>query len=342
MSDYLITWITSNLAVGYAPMSYAELESIKQQGIGAIVNLCGEYCDLHEIEESVGFEVFFLPIPDETAFGMVEMESALEWLDEAIYLGKKVLVHCRHGIGRTGTFVTAYLLRRGFSLKQAGKMLKETRANPTNFSQWWLLRKYGKKEGQLKVQEPTPNNRQHKELGPFFGRYEKILEEIDHLEASVEACSISSVTCAEDVNVETIEALYLHEKANITLTSAQRIILIERISAHSTEDNESPVASSGNAEKAAKDSFCILSTHADGLLYRFRPVNCRVRQSTVSAEVRERINNEIAQLSREVFSSIFDQRVEEPPRVSIKEVISGKFIETYFQYIAGQTSKGTR
>ncbi|MGQ9500375.1 MAG: protein-tyrosine phosphatase family protein [Dissulfurimicrobium sp.] len=49
------------------------------------------------------------------------MERALAWLDEAIYLGKKVLVHCRHGIGRTGTFVTAYLIRRGLGLKLAAK-----------------------------------------------------------------------------------------------------------------------------------------------------------------------------------------------------------------------------
>lgn len=59
MSDYPLTWITNHLAVGHAPMSYDELDSIKSQGIDAIVNLCGEYSDLHEIEEASGFEVFF-------------------------------------------------------------------------------------------------------------------------------------------------------------------------------------------------------------------------------------------------------------------------------------------
>jgi hypothetical protein len=40
-SAYQLTWITDYLAVGYAPMSYVELDSIKEQGINAIVNLCG-------------------------------------------------------------------------------------------------------------------------------------------------------------------------------------------------------------------------------------------------------------------------------------------------------------
>ena len=181
MGAYLITWVTKNLGVGAAPMSYEELTSLKEQGIVAIVNLCGEFSDLHTIEKDAGFEVFWLPIPDETAPKMEAMEKGLEWLDEAIYLGKKVLVHCHHGIGRTGTFVTAYLLRRGLGLKKAGKVLKTTRANPTNFSQWWLLRKFGKKEGQLTLSEPTPENRNSADLSEFYARYEQTAGKIRHL-----------------------------------------------------------------------------------------------------------------------------------------------------------------
>ena len=118
MSTYKLTWITDYLAVGHAPMSYDDFDSIKEQGISGIVNLCGEFSDLHELEEGAGFEVFYLPIPDETAPKMQQMEKGLEWLDEAVYLGKKVLVHCKLGVGRTGTFVTAYMLRRGFNLKK--------------------------------------------------------------------------------------------------------------------------------------------------------------------------------------------------------------------------------
>jgi protein-tyrosine phosphatase len=145
LSEYQITWVTSQLGVGHAPLSYADLDAVRKEGVDAIVNLCGEYCDLHEIEKDSGFEVYYLPIHDECAPDMKEMEDAITWVGNRIRRGRKVLVHCRFGVGRTGTFVTAYLLKVGFDMKTASRRLKHTRANPTNSCQWKLLRKYQKK-----------------------------------------------------------------------------------------------------------------------------------------------------------------------------------------------------
>lgn len=145
MTAYSLKWITDNLAVGCAPMFEVDLEVVKQQGIGAIVNLCGEFCDLHEIQEDAGFEVYYFPIADECAPNMDAMEKAFRWLDDRIAEGLKVLVHCRFGIGRTGTFVTAYLMKEGLNMKAAAKALKHTSANPTHHCQWKLLRSYKKK-----------------------------------------------------------------------------------------------------------------------------------------------------------------------------------------------------
>ena len=82
--------------------------------------------------------------PDVIVSGDTHRE-AIAWVDERIDQGKKVLVHCRFGVGRTGTFVTAYLLKYGLNMKGAAKLLKATRANPSNYCQWKLLRQYQKK-----------------------------------------------------------------------------------------------------------------------------------------------------------------------------------------------------
>jgi len=142
---YEVKWITDNLAVGHAPMMDIDLDVLREHSIDAIVNLCGEFCDLHEIQMESGFNVYYFPIADECAPDTAAMEKAFQWLDQAITDGHKVLVHCRFGVGRTGTFVTAYLMKSGLDMKAAAKALKHTRANPTHYCQWKMLRSYKKK-----------------------------------------------------------------------------------------------------------------------------------------------------------------------------------------------------
>jgi hypothetical protein len=296
MARYELSWITDRLAMGHAPMSYEDLSSIGKQGIGAIMNLCAEFCDLHEIEENHGFEVYYLPVFDDEAPPEPELERALDWLDEAVYLGKKVLVHCRYGMGRTATFVAAYLLRRGFGLKLARKKVQEARTMHSSFSQWRLLRKYSKKSGKLTVREATLETKRIVNLSPFFRDYEALLEWVDELfrasaaiNSNLPSCgSETDRCCYEQVEVSFVEAAYLNHHMNRILPVAARRSAIDRAVQVAKRAKAIRLALAAEAGQAAIDHgrlkeahrasriLCPLSVDAKCQIYRFRPIACRI------------------------------------------------------------------
>ncbi len=355
---YQITWITEYLAVGYAPMSYAELDSIKDQGINAIVNLCAEFCDLHEIEEKSGFEVYYLPIPDEYVPDMEKMEKALAWLDEAIYLGKKILVHCRHGIGRTGTFVTSYLLRRGLGLKVASKKLNCSRAAPSNYCQWKLLRKYGKKSGTLTIREPSLEVRNVVDLSTYFAEYEALVRKTDDDIKKADPggktgkCGLETDKCCfRYIDLQLMEVIYLNNMMNRTLTSDLRAEVIRRavaickkirnIKAELSEKKYDPA----QAEKAligyySKEKIlCPLNTGKGCCVYEYRPIQCRLYNVPDSSVDYELIINALSDMSRNIFFAFSGTFFKEKPlSFSLAHTVSGKFVQEYFYYLASVAS----
>ena len=78
---------------------------------------------------------------------MDELDYALEWLNEHIELRKKVLVHCRFGVGRSGTIIAAYLLKKGLTLNQVLKEMKQMPATPTSPEQREIIVEYAQKLG---------------------------------------------------------------------------------------------------------------------------------------------------------------------------------------------------
>lgn len=348
MSAYPLNWITDQLAVGHAPMSYDELNSIREQGIDGIVNLCGEYCDLHQIEKDHGFEVLYLPVEDNQAPELQETEKTLQWLDESIYLGKKILVHCTHGIGRTGTFVTSYLLRRGFSLKLARKKLKKTRAESTSFNQWWFLRKLGKKEGRLTIREPTIEGSRLVDLNPFFVEYGALAEEA---EAAFRSFAREAARCGQETDscchrffhIQLVEAAHLSYHLNRKLPSEDRLAAIQR----GVDADRAVCRTSSEAEVCPGTVLepqgyrCPLSVQARCIAFASRPMECRLH-GIPTGHALPRFQERLDELSRRLFFVLNGVFLEGELHFPLTHVVSGKFVQDYFNFITRRAGKGRR
>jgi protein tyrosine phosphatase (PTP) superfamily phosphohydrolase (DUF442 family)/Fe-S-cluster containining protein len=345
---YIPTWVTDQLAVGCAPMSHHQLDSLKEQGIDAIINLCGEFCDLHEIEQKAGFDVYYLPVDDEESPELMQLENALEWLDEAIYLGKKVLIHCRHGIGRTGTVLNAYLLRRGLGHKLAGRKMKDLRSKPANFSQWWTIRKYGRKSGKLTSRAPTLEFKRQVDLSPFFNDYLQLADKVEQRAGQLRSrlqCGLDhDLCCRTPLNMTLAEALHLSHCVNLELTHDERTEVIERAMNTAriekramrelAADNEAGFCLSG------VDSFCPLSDGNKCMLFESRPLQCRAfgLDSSENGRLwRELLSPGLDSISTQIwFACTGVMQHTSLPHFSLPDVVSGKFIELLFKLMMEQ------
>jgi hypothetical protein len=348
--SYSPIWITDSLAVGQAPMSHADLDALRRQGVTAVLNLCAEFCDLHWIESEAGFDVYYFPIPDEEAPDLQELEKALDWLDEVIYLGKKALIHCRHGIGRTGTVLNAYLLRKGLGSKMAKKKLSGLRSQPANFDQWWFLRKFGKQEKRLTIREPSLESKNLVDLFPFFADYESIRENVDARLVKLDTglCGRDHAGCCRSyVESSLIEAVYLLHLMGSELTRPDREAVVARSIAVSKsirlQSREHADPASFRAAYREADLLCPLNDLGECLIFEDRPLACRLSDLDEAArqELRPKLEEELSRLSRGVFVAYASRFPgEDLPRFPLAQVTSGRFVQAFFHLLLASSKNG--
>jgi atypical dual specificity phosphatase len=96
----------------------ADLAWLREQGIGAVLSLTETPLDADALER-FGLESLHLPVDDMTAPYPEQFDRALRFIDWQRVRGKRVVVHCKMGQGRTGVILAAYLVRLGATPAQA-------------------------------------------------------------------------------------------------------------------------------------------------------------------------------------------------------------------------------
>jgi protein-tyrosine phosphatase len=82
-----------------------------------------------------GLDYRRMPIRDFGVPSEDEMRNILDTIDEALAAGRTVFVHCRGGIGRTGTVIGCYFRRHG-TAPQDEPPTPETRAQVEMIRDW--------------------------------------------------------------------------------------------------------------------------------------------------------------------------------------------------------------
>ena len=98
------------------------------------------------------------------------------WIDEQTGGGGTVPVHCRFGIGRTGTIVAAYLMSQGYGLKSALRLMSHTPSVPTSFSQWDLLDRYSVHAGVSQGGVPQIEEKIETPADSFFKKWNAMVD----------------------------------------------------------------------------------------------------------------------------------------------------------------------
>jgi protein-tyrosine phosphatase len=139
-----LSWITPALAVG-GRFAATHVETLaRAHRVGAVIDLRAEDRDDEEVLARHGVAFVSLPTADHDAISPPMLSAGVAFAAEHLDAGRRVLVHCEHGIGRSALLALCVLVERGAAPLDALALAKDRRAvvspSPAQYEAWarWL------------------------------------------------------------------------------------------------------------------------------------------------------------------------------------------------------------
>lgn len=136
-------WLTDEIAFGGSFPTERAAELAKPHGITAVVDLREEESDDEAALRAAGIELLHLPTPDMEPAEREQLDAGVAFVRERASAGGKVLIHCQHGIGRSGLLALCVLVDQGWQpldalahAKSRRELLSPSRAQYEGWAAW--------------------------------------------------------------------------------------------------------------------------------------------------------------------------------------------------------------